>query len=190
MLCNLWNHNSIRAVRDSLLSIKTYHGVTWNVITFEGNLLNEMLMCLGVNVTEKSAKRCTEAIAMWKEMLHSTDVKLGVKEPPWHCIKSKDDQDFIAQGNWITDYNNHQSIIINANLLINFRIIFMGPQWSLILRLLTSLISIVINFHIIVTNITLQVVYYTWKCVSARLKNIYFYPIHSNSTCRIWYGIS
>ena len=57
-----------------------------------------MLTCLGVNVTEKSAKRCSEAIAMWKEMLHSIDVKLGVKEPSGHCIKGKDDQDFISLG--------------------------------------------------------------------------------------------
>ena len=55
-----------------------------------------MLRCLGVNVTEKSAKRCSEAIAMLEEMLHKIDVELGVKEPSGHHIKAKDEQDFIA----------------------------------------------------------------------------------------------
>lgn len=60
------------------------------------NLLKEMLRCLGVNVTEKSAQRCSEAISMLEEMLHNIDVELGVKEPSGHHIKAKDDKDFEA----------------------------------------------------------------------------------------------
>lgn len=60
------------------------------------NLLKEMLRNLGVNVTEKSAQRCSEAISMLEEMLHKIDVELGVKEPSGHHIKAKDDKDFEA----------------------------------------------------------------------------------------------
>ncbi|CAH3165645.1 unnamed protein product, partial [Porites lobata] len=59
------------------------------------NLLKEMLRCLGVNVTEKSAKRCGEAMSILEEMLHKIDVELGVKEPSGHHITA-DDQDFAA----------------------------------------------------------------------------------------------
>ena len=60
------------------------------------NLLKEMLRCLGVNVTEKSAKRCGEAMSILEEMLHKIDVELGVKEPSGHHITANDDQDFAA----------------------------------------------------------------------------------------------
>ena len=60
------------------------------------NLLKEMLRSLGVNVTENSAKRCSEAISTLEEMLHNIDVELGVKEPSGHHIKAKDSQDFAT----------------------------------------------------------------------------------------------
>ena len=55
-----------------------------------------MLRSFAVNVTENSAKRCSEAISTLEEMLHNIDLELGVKEPSGHHNKAKDSQEFVT----------------------------------------------------------------------------------------------
>ena len=59
------------------------------------NLLKEMLKCLGVNVTQKSAQRCSEAISALEEILRNMDTELGIDQPSGHHISAKDDKDFV-----------------------------------------------------------------------------------------------
>ena len=55
------------------------------------NLLKEMLKCLGVNVTQKSAQRCKEAISALEEILRNMDTDLGIDQPREHHISANDD---------------------------------------------------------------------------------------------------
>ena len=59
------------------------------------NLLKEMLKCLGVNVTQKSVQRCSEAISALEEILRNMDSELGIDQPSGHHISAKDDKDFL-----------------------------------------------------------------------------------------------
>ena len=59
------------------------------------NLLKEMLKCLGVNVTQKSVQRCSEAISALEEILRNMDSELGIDQPSGHHVSAKDDKDFL-----------------------------------------------------------------------------------------------
>ena len=59
------------------------------------NLLKEMLKCLGVNVTQKSAQRCSEAMSALEEILRNMDTELGIDQPSGHHISANDDKDFL-----------------------------------------------------------------------------------------------
>ena len=59
------------------------------------NLLKEMLKYLGVNVTQKSAQRCSEAISAPEEILTNMDTELGIDQPSGHHTSSNDDKDFL-----------------------------------------------------------------------------------------------
>lgn len=95
-----------------LLSERHFHLLKWNrTVNNKGgkghnisldlrlehlnHLLKEMLKCLGVNVTQKSAQRCSEALSALEEILRSMDSELGVAHPSGHRISAKDDKDFL-----------------------------------------------------------------------------------------------
>ena len=59
------------------------------------NLLKEMLKYLGVNVTQKSAQRCSEAISAPEEILTNMDTELGIDQPSGHHTSANDDKDFL-----------------------------------------------------------------------------------------------
>ena len=59
------------------------------------NLLKEMIKCLGVNVTQKSMQRCSEAISAREEILRNMDTELGIDQPSGHHISANDDRDFL-----------------------------------------------------------------------------------------------
>ena len=59
------------------------------------NLLKEMLKYLGVNVTQKSAQRCSEAISAPEEILRNMDTELGIDQPSGHHTSANDDKDFL-----------------------------------------------------------------------------------------------
>ena len=54
-----------------------------------------MLKCLRVNVTQKSAQRCSEAISALEEILRNMDTELGIDQSNGHHISAKDDKDFV-----------------------------------------------------------------------------------------------
>lgn len=57
-------------------------------------LLKDMLRCLGVNITEKSAERCSRALKLVEEILFTIDSELRVKKPKGHHITAKREKDF------------------------------------------------------------------------------------------------
>lgn len=95
----------------ALLTPYQSHSLTWNrsVNTKGGKgknialdlrleqlnkVLKDMLRCLGVNINEKSAQRCSQSIKPMDAILANMDAKMHLKKPTGKHILAKRDNDF------------------------------------------------------------------------------------------------